>query len=133
MNHENANRDSDRITTRRSADIGGFRMENKKVLKLLKWAAVIAILLFAALAITAFVPKRQSKNLEAKKQEWEWQHYTGWRISGDLNDSGVRLGIGVLRDKKTGVLCTTSGYPGYPACPPQEYVINGRPAPPPKD
>jgi hypothetical protein len=31
------------------------------------------------------------------------------------------------------VLCTTSGYPGYPACAPQEYVINGRPAPPPKD
>jgi len=57
------------------------------------------------------------------KKEWEWQHYTGWRISGDLNDSGVRLGIGVLRDKKTGVLCTTSGYPGYPACPSQEYLL----------
>jgi hypothetical protein len=104
-------------------------MENKKV----PWAAVIAILLFAALPIASFLQKRRSKNREATRQEWEWQHYTGWRISGDLNDSGVRLGIGVFRDKKTGVLCTTSGYPGYPACPPQEYVVNGKQAPPPKD
>jgi hypothetical protein len=108
-------------------------MENKKVRNLLKWVAVIAILFFAVQAITSFLQKRHSKNMEATRQESEWQHYTGWRISGDLNDSGVRLGIGVFRDKKTGVLCTTSGYPGYPACPPQEYVVNGKPAPPPKD
>jgi hypothetical protein len=108
-------------------------MENKKVPNLLKWVAVIAIILFAALAITPSLQKRRPKNMEAMRQELEWQHYSGWRISGDLNDSGVRLGIGVLRDKKTGVLCTTSGYPGYPACPPQEYVVNGKPAPPPKD
>jgi hypothetical protein len=108
-------------------------MGNKKVLNPLKWVAVIAIILFAALAITALLQKRRSKNMDAMRQDWEWQYYSGWRISGDLNDSGVRLGIGVLRDKKTGMLCTTSGYPGYPACPPQEYVVNGKPAPPPKD
>jgi len=108
-------------------------MENKKVRNLLKGAAVIAILLFAASAITSFLQKRRSKNMEAARQEREWQHYTGWRISGDLNDSGVRLGIGVFRDKKTGMLCTTSGYPGYPACAPQEYVVNGNPAPRPQD
>jgi hypothetical protein len=108
-------------------------MGNKKVLNPLKWVAVIAIILFAALAITALLQKPRSKNMDAMRQDWEWQHYSGWRISGDLNDSGVRLGIGVLRDKKTGMLCTTSGYPGYPACPPQEYVVNGKPAPPPKD
>ena len=133
MNHENANRDSDRIATHPCADIGGFQMENKKVPKLLKCVAVIAIILFAALAITSFVKQRRSKNAEAQRQEWEWQHYSGRRISGDLNDSGVRLGIGVLRDKKTGLLCTASGYPGYTACPPQEYVVNGKPAPTPKD
>jgi len=133
VNHENANRDSDRIATHPCADIGGFQMANKKVLNLLKCVAVIAIILFAALAITSFVKERRSKNAEAKRQEWEWQHYSGWRISGDLNDSGVRLGIGVLRDKKTGLLCTTSGYPGYTPCPPQEYVVNGKPAPTPKD
>ena len=108
-------------------------MENKKGVKLLKWIAAIAILLFAALASTPVLQKRRSANAEATKQESEWQHYTGWRISGDVNDAGVRLGIGVFRDKKTGSLCTTSGYPGYSACPAQEYVVNGKPAPPPKD
>jgi hypothetical protein len=94
--------------------------------------AAIAIILCAALVITAFLKARRSMNVKAKKQEQEWQHYTGWQLDGDLNDSGVRLGIGVLRDKKTGVLCTTSGYPGYSACPPQEYVVNGQPTPAPK-
>src|ERR1700720_470721 len=107
-------------------------MENKKVLNLLKLVAIIAILPFAALAITSFLQKRRSKNREATRQEWEWQHYTGWGINGDLTDSGVRLGIGVFRDKKTGVLCTTSGYPGCPTCPLQEYVVSGKPAPPAK-
>jgi hypothetical protein len=100
--------------------------------KLLKWTIALAIVFLAALAITAFLKERRSKNAAAKKQEREWQHYTGWRLDGDMNDSGVRLEIGVLRDKKTGVLCATSGYPGYPACPPQEYVVNGQPTPAPK-
>jgi hypothetical protein len=98
----------------------------------LQWAIALAAVFLAALATTAFLKERRSKNAAAKKQASEWQHYTGWRINGDLNDSGVRLGIGVLRDKKTGVLCTTSGYPGYAPCPPQEYVVNGQPAPAPK-
>jgi hypothetical protein len=98
----------------------------------LKWAVPVVFVLLAALVITASLRKRRSKNMEAKKQEWEWQHYTGWRLDANQNDPGVRLGIGVLRDKKTSLLCTTSGYPGYPACPSQEYVVNGQPAPAPK-
>ncbi|HSY33930.1 MAG TPA: hypothetical protein VLA42_18260 [Verrucomicrobiae bacterium] len=87
----------------------------------------IVIFLIAGLSI-----EHSNRAERSKRAQWEWNHYTGWRIVGlGGYPSADDAAHGIWFDKKTKVDCTDKGYPGYPACAPQEYFINGKVSPAP--
>lgn len=57
---------------------------------------------------------------------WDRDHYTGWRL-----EEGYDKEHGIFYDKLDKQSCTIKDYPGYPACPPQQYFVNGVPQPTP--
>lgn len=84
----------------------------------LKWIGMGILVVFAMLYDTCFqAPKRNAQ------KQWDRQHYTGWRL-----EAGYDTQHGLYTDKLTDETCTTKGYPGYPACPIQQYYSNGTPA-----
>lgn len=60
-------------------------------------------------------PKRQAQ------VQWEREHFSGWRLEQSYDTTH-----GLFRDKLNNDTCTTKGYPGYPACPAQQYFVNGK-------
>jgi hypothetical protein len=54
--------------------------------------------------------------------QWDREHFTGWRLEQDYDKEH-----GLFYDKVGRQTCTTKGYPGYPACPVQQYFVNGQP------
>jgi hypothetical protein len=127
-----------------------------KIKTFVKWSALIAGVAFVVLVVFLYTQERhykvQQQAQQRAVQEWNWNHYTGWRITRDLYNwrdvtgyhppsDKPRLSLwcqnnqcvehGIWEDKKTGEECTDKGYPGYPPCPAQEYVADGKPAPEP--
>jgi hypothetical protein len=79
---------------------------------------VAGILGIGLISVAAFF--MYEGHVERVKQAWEWNHYTGYRlIARDDTAHGIFL------DKRTNKECSTLGYPGYAACPPQEQVVDG--------
>jgi hypothetical protein len=110
----------------------GFVRACQHVKKTIKYASVAAAILFVVWLVWCFVGIRREKAQQQAIANWNWQHYTGWRTTCDFADGGcesVSYSHGIQRDRKTGTVCTVINYPGYPACPPQEYVVNGVPVP----
>jgi len=100
----------------------------KTIFRILKIGGGVATAGFILLALVFGVALfRESREHTAQKR-WEWNHYTGYRLFVVEDEEDKAHGI--LRDSKIGTgreaLCTTMNYPGYPACPPQEYVFNGK-------
>ena len=85
----------------------------------LKW---IGIALFFGIYLLydacANGPKRTAQ------AQWDRDHFNGWRLEAQTYDTQHGLYFDNLR-KET---CTTKGYPGYPACPPQRYFVDGQPS-----
>src|ERR1051326_8150731 len=52
--------------------------------------------------------------------EWDRAHYTGWRLEQSYDKEH-----GLYYDKLDKLSCTTRGYPGYKACPAQQYFRDG--------
>ena len=63
----------------------------------------------------------------AAQAKWERDHFTGWRLEAQPYEREH----GLYSDKLDGGSCTTLGYPGYKACPPQQYLVNGSAQAPP--
>lgn len=81
----------------------------------------IVILVFGGLAAVIFgVLILQSEQHDKQAQQWKWEHYTGFRLTQSWGGQEQ----GLFEDKKTGNTCTTLKFPGYPACPEQEFVVN---------
>jgi hypothetical protein len=92
-----------------------------------KWAGLVVGVALVALIIFIFVQARKESEHQGKIQEWNWNHFTGWRISRPYDDPEY-VQHGIWTDNKTDKQCTDKGYPGYTACVPQEYVVNGVPS-----
>ena len=90
-------------------------------LDFLEGGAVLAVVVVGGYVLYS---NQKSTADQAATQIWQWQHYTGWRIARDY-DSSFKAERGIWTDHKTGNECTDKGYPGYAACPQQEYVVNG--------
>jgi hypothetical protein len=97
-----------------------------KIKTCVKWLALIAGFAFVALLVFLYIEDRHEKAQQRAIQEWNWNHYTGWRLTRDFYPSTADHGI--WTDNKTGKDCTDKIYPGFPACPAQEHVVNGKPA-----
>lgn len=65
----------------------------------------------------------------AAQQKWERDHFNGWR----LHEYSYDTGHGLLMDELNKETCSATGYPGYPACPMQQYFVNGLPSIPPAE
>ena len=90
---------------------------------MLKWIGLaIFIPLFLLYDTCANGPKREAQG------QWDRQHFNGWRLEKDTYDTKH----GLYYDKLNKEQCTAVGYPGYPACPAQQYYLNGQSSPPPK-
>jgi hypothetical protein len=73
-------------------------------------------------------PARQEQ-MQAQKQ-WDRNHFNGWRLQ-QRYPSEYDTQHGLYTDELDKQTCTTMGYPGYPACPTQQYFVNGIPQAPP--
>ena len=85
---------------------------------IIKWVG-LGILGLCFLAYDACVngPKRHAQ------AQWDREHFNGWRLEKQTYDTEH----GLYFDKLNKETCTTIGYPGYPACPTQQYFVNGTP------
>lgn len=63
---------------------------------------------------------------ERAQAQWDRDHFNGWRLEQGYPSSD-NVAHGLLYDKLDKQTCTTKGYPGYPACPLQQYFVDGRP------
>ena len=85
---------------------------------LLKWIGMGILVVIAMLYGTCFeAPKRHAQ------QQWDREHFNGWRLESQTYETEH----GLYYDKLNKETCTMKGYPGYPACPPQQYFSDGHP------
>jgi hypothetical protein len=56
--------------------------------------------------------------------QWERNHFTGWRLEAISYETEHGMYYDNLNNHER---CTTRSYPGYPACPAQQYLVNGQP------
>lgn len=91
-----------------------------KVMKAVGWVVLVVAV---GLGFLVWIVMRQDDSARRARTEWEWNHYTGYRLTLSNEE------LGLYFDKRAGDFsqCTTKAYPGYPACPPQQYVVNGQP------
>jgi len=88
----------------------------------LKWIGLgIFFVLYLAYDACFVAPDRNAR--QQAQVQWDRDHYTGWRLEASYDTAH-----GLYDDKLTKQTCSTIGYPGYPACPAQQYYSNGRPA-----
>ena len=78
----------------------------------------ICVLIYGAYDSCVRGPTRQAQ------AQWERDHFTGWRLQETYDTEH-----GMFDDRLRNERCTTKGYPGYPACPPQQYYADGKPQP----
>lgn len=89
----------------------------------LKWIGLGILFVVFYLYDACFVKPGRDAREQAQK-EWDRQHFNGWRLDAVTYDTEHGLYYDKLNDNQE---CTTVGYPGYPACPPQTYYVNGQP------
>jgi hypothetical protein len=94
------------------------------------WALVaVTLLAVVAVALLFMIVEQKDRHHQEEVRRWDWQHYTGYRITQDVvYAGGLNREHGIWTDNKTGKECTDKGYPGYAVCAPQEYVVNGVPS-----
>jgi hypothetical protein len=97
----------------------------KSIGKIVAWVVGVGFVLTAgAYAILLFVDYQGSK----AKHDYFWKHYIGYRLVAESLPQDPSI---MVDQKKFSwwsykeTLCTTAGYPGYAACPQQEYIVNG--------
>jgi hypothetical protein len=90
----------------------------------LKWIGIGVLAVMYLLYDACFVKPERDARIEAQKH-WDRQHFNGWRLEKNSYDAEHGLYYDGLNDRQE---CTTVGYPGYPACPPQQYFVNGQPS-----
>jgi len=89
---------------------------------ILKWLAIGICGGLFFLYDACFVKPDRDARLEAQRQ-WDRQHSNGWRLEKVSYDTEHGLYYDLLKEREE---CSTLGYPGYPACPPQQYYVNGQ-------
>jgi hypothetical protein len=90
----------------------------------LKWIGIGILGGMYLLYDACFVKPERDARVQAQK-EWDRQHFNGWRLEKLSYETEHGLYYDALNDRQE---CTTVGYPGYPACPPQQYYVDGRPS-----
>jgi hypothetical protein len=65
------------------------------------------------------------RQVQQQQAQWERQHFNGWR----LEQITYEAEHGLYNDRLEHQTCTTKAYPGYSACPPQQYYVEGNPQP----
>jgi hypothetical protein len=60
------------------------------------------------------------------QEQWDREYFNGWRLEQSYPTSDD-VAHGLFFDKLDKITCTVKGYPGYPACPVQQYFVDGRP------
>ena len=91
---------------------------------MLKW---VAIGIFGGLFLlydACFVKPGRDERMEAQRQ-WDRRHFNGWRLEKVSYDTQHGLYYDLMENREE---CSTVGYPGYPACPTQQYYVNGQPS-----
>jgi hypothetical protein len=84
----------------------------------------VCVLLYGAYDAIFKAPERHAT--EQAQSQWDREHFNGWRLEQTYpTDNEVQRGL--FFDKLDKHTCTTRGYPGYPACPPQQFYMDGRP------
>jgi hypothetical protein len=90
----------------------------------IKWIG-LGILVLGYMAYDACFKAPQRYAQRGAQTQWDRQHFNGWRLEKETYDTEHGLYV----DKLNKETCTTAGYPGYPACPAQQYFVNGAPQP----
>jgi hypothetical protein len=90
----------------------------------LKWIGIGLFFGLYFLYDACFVKPERDVRIQAQNQ-WDRELFNGWRLEGVTYDTEHGLYFDNLNGRQE---CTTVGYPGYPACPPQQYYVNGRPS-----
>jgi hypothetical protein len=84
----------------------------------------ICVLLYMGYDALFKAPERNAQ--EQRQEQWDRDHFNGWRLEQSYpTDSDVQHGL--FFDKLGKLRCTVKGYPGYPACPAQQYYVDGKP------
>ena len=77
----------------------------------------ICVIAYGAYDFLAHGPERKAQ------AQWDRDHFNGWRLEKETWDTEH----GLYTDKLEKVTCMTVGYPGYPACPTQQFYVDGKP------
>jgi hypothetical protein len=88
----------------------------------IKWIG-LGILVLGYMAYDACFKAPQRETQRVAQAQWDRQHFNGLRLEKQAYDTEH----GLYFDKLNKETCTTVGYPGYPACPVQQYFVNGSP------
>ena len=89
---------------------------------IIKWVG-LGILVLGYMAYDACFKAPEREAQRTAQEQWDRLHFNGWRLEKQTYDSNHGLYYDYL-NKET---CTSLGYPGYPACPAQQYFVNGMP------
>jgi len=84
----------------------------------------ICVLCYSCYDAVFNAPTRRAQ--EQAQAQWDRDHFNGWRLEQTYPTSDEIM-HGLFHDKLDKKTCTTKGYPGYPACPAQQYFVNGTP------
>lgn len=89
---------------------------------ILWWGFIgICALIYGCYDAVFKAPEREA--VISAQQKWDREHFNGWR----LQERSYEREHGLYDDRRDGGACTISGYPGYKACPLQQYFVNGQP------
>jgi len=86
----------------------------------------ICVVMYSCYDAVFNAPTRRAQ--QQAQAQWDHDHFNGWRL-----EQGYDTEHGLLYDKLDKKTCTTKGYPGYPACPLQQYFLDGSPHSPPEN
>jgi hypothetical protein len=85
----------------------------------------ICVLLYSGYDALFKAPERHEQ--EQRQEQWDKDHFNGWRLEQRSYASDDDIRHGLLFDKFDKVECTAKGYPGYPTCPSQQFYVDGKP------
>jgi hypothetical protein len=94
------------------------------------WWGFLGVCVVIFMIYDAIFKAPERKSRAEAQATWERQHYNGWKLEQKY-PSQSDLEHGIFYDRYDQKSCTTRGYPGYDACPPQQYYIDGIPSQPP--
>lgn len=84
----------------------------------------ICMLVYGAYDALFQAPERHAQ--EHAQAQWDRDHFNGWRLEQQYpTDADIQHGL--FFDNLNKERCTVKAYPGYPACPAQQYYVDGKP------